>query len=223
MTVENRTLSQLRDAAEQRAEDAEYRAEEFKDQIRAIEFERNTMRADAVSARQQCSALEAAARTAKDIRALPMNLQDVIVLIGALHGDRIVFTNEAIQSSKSAAIDEASNGVDVAWKLLHSMATVLHDLAFGDTEAGDICAQFRTASGGFEMSMSEGKLTKANARLVSSRIVTYDGKDWDITPHAKSDKPKYLRVHFALDHDKRRVIVGHCGDHLETAGTRRNG
>lgn len=111
--------------------------------------------------------------------------------------------------------------MDIAWKLLHSLATVLPDLMFSDNQAGDISAQFKTATG-FEMSMSEGKLTKANARLVSSRVVSFDGKQWDITPHAKSDKSKHLRVHFALDHDKKRVIVGHCGDHLETAGTRRN-
>ena len=50
--------------------------------------------------------------------------------------------------------------------------------------------------------------------------------DVDITPHVKwNNKTQYLRVHFFVEHDEkaetRRIIIGHCGDHLDTYGTKR--
>jgi hypothetical protein len=55
------------------------------------------------------------------------------------------------------------------------------------------------------------------------RRVRYDGQDVDITPHVKwgNRVPKLLRVHFYVDRQKGKLVIGHCGDHLDTYGTRR--
>jgi hypothetical protein len=58
---------------------------------------------------------------------------------------------------------------------------------------------------------------------MAKRRFAHDGKEWDMTPHVKwgNSAPKCLRVYFAVDRDQKRLIVGHCGDHLDTYGTRR--
>jgi hypothetical protein len=38
----------------------------------------------------------------------------------------------------------------------------------------------------------------------------------------RSLSPFSPRVYFAADHDEHRIIIGHCGDHLDTAGTRKS-
>ena len=70
------------------------------------------------------------------------------------------------------------------------------------------------------MALSEGKLTKANSKLMQSRFQDYDGEKIDITPHIKMQTAnKHLRIQFYIHKKRRVVVVGHSGDHLDTAGT----
>jgi hypothetical protein len=71
--------------------------------------------------------------------------------------------------------------------------------------------------------------TTAWALRYSHQDAEFAPRQWTIdvgvVAHIKfgSKAPRLLRIHFALDRDSQRVIVGHCGDHLDTAGTRRRG
>ena len=69
--------------------------------------------------------------------------------------------------------------------------------------------------------MTEGKQTKNDKNLVKLRKLKYMGAEVDITLHVKygSKAPKCLRVHFYADHERQMLVVGHCGDHLDTYGS----
>ena len=43
------------------------------------------------------------------------------------------------------------------------------------------------------------------------------------TPHVKwgNEPPRLLRIHFFVDREQKSLVIGHCGDHLDTYGTRR--
>ena len=101
------------------------------------------------------------------------------------------------------------------------VATVLPRLAF-DESSKDLASEFQRRSG-FELSLTEGKMTKKDQALAGLRKITFEGRQWNVSPHVKygTKPPKCLRVHFALDTDEQRVIVGYCGDHMKTAGTKR--
>jgi hypothetical protein len=226
LTEQLATKSKERDAAEQGAEEAALQAEELRDRLRMTEFERETFRSDAVEAKRRTAALAASVATARSIRELPSTVAGVVALIAKLHGDSIVFAERALEAAKIAALDELGDGAHIAWRHLHAAATVLPRLAFEENvSAGALPTRFREASGGIELSMTEGKATKADAKLVGARTISFDGRSWDIGAHIKfgTKAPRLLRVHFALDRENRRVIIGHCGDHLATAGTRRRG
>ena len=101
------------------------------------------------------------------------------------------------------------------------MALQLHRLHF-DTQSADIERDFRDATG-LELALSEGKLTKQMKQAKRERKRTYRGAEIDITPHVKVDgRPSgRLRIHYHADHENRVIVVGHCGDHLTTAGTQK--
>lgn len=226
LTEQLASRSHEQNAAEQRADEAELEAEDLRDKLRASEYERETYRTDAVEAKRKSASLEASLVTARGIAELPTTVEAVVSVIGQLHGDKIVFTERAITAAKAAALNDAPDGAEIAWRHLHAAATVLPALAFAqNVSAGTLPTKFREASGGLELSMTEGKTTKADAKLVDARAIVLDGRSWDGVAHIKfgSKAPRLLRIHFALDRDSQRVIVGHCGDHLDTAGTRRRG
>jgi len=221
---ERTELLKQKEAGEQLVEEAGLQLEALREQVKSVAYERDAFFAQATSARQEASALAVSVRTARSIEKLPSNLADVIELIERLHAGAIVFTDRAKDSARVAGLNDVPDGVEVAWKCLHGAATVLPRLAFDEqVSAGGLPEKFQHATH-FELTMTEGAATKANSKLLEGRRIQYDGTAWDISPHIKyggRKPPRCLRVHFALDADKKRVIVGHCGDHLETAGTRR--
>jgi hypothetical protein len=51
---------------------------------------------------------------------------------------------------------------------------------------------------------------------------TWKGQEIDITPHVKAEKRgKFFRVYYFTDQSQKVIVVGSCGDHLDTSGTRR--
>jgi hypothetical protein len=186
--------------------------------LRTVQYDRDFQRGQAETEARRARARESALQAIHRLARLPESLVEVVELMELIYGDRIVFTQEARDSARESSFDD----LQVAWSILRHAATTLHGLLFEAAPGGvDLEKEFRARSG-HELAMTEGKLTKQHKKLMSQRKVTWDGKTIDVTPHIKFDrKPKYFRVHFAADHERRLIVVGHCGDHLDTAGTRR--
>jgi hypothetical protein len=154
------------------------------------------------------------------LRTLPSSLREVCRRIEALHPPWIRFADEALASAEKASFED----VGEAWTLLWSIATILAPLYFEYSLTPEqIRAQFEEQSG-FELALTEGRATNRDKKLMARRAISFEEKEYDITPHAKSrDGNRFLRVHYGIDRESRRLIIGHCGDHLDTAGTRRRG
>lgn len=105
--------------------------------------------------------------------------------------------------------------------MLYDLAQTGHRLLLND-QGGDIEREFNNSSR-FELAMTEGKTTKGDAELMKKRDLVFDNKKFSMAPHLKhqSKTPKLLRVHFAIDNENKRLIVGHCGDHMSNASTRK--
>ena len=104
------------------------------------------------------------------------------------------------------------------------MAHELHPLLLEQDElsAANVAELF-TQKTGFELAWTETKQTKRDNKLMALRRIGYRGQQVDITPHVKwgNKPPKCLRVHFWVDRDGTQLVIGHCGDHLNTYGTHR--
>ncbi len=149
-----------------------------------------------------------------DIPELPRDLVGVMDLIEVLYGDRIIFAPEARRSAASAAFQDPA----VGWRVLRAMATTLYDLY--QDRVPNIEREFRDRTG-LEIALGETSETRKDRELRRLRTMEMAGRTFDISPHVKFGvrEPRLLRVHYAVHRGV--ILVGHCGDHLETAGTRR--
>lgn len=206
------------------ARDEIAQVEELKARLQAASAEREKLRqtqltraASDEQAVQQQAAIQA-------LRELPETLPAILDLIARLFPARVRVTTRASKSAEEAAIERARDG-RLGWPLLHALATTLHDLVFAEPPISDIETAFQQQTG-IEVAFTETKQTNRNDRMMGLRRDVDDrGEPIDITPHLKlgSRPPRQLRVHFAIDRERRLLIIGHCGDHLETFGTQRNG
>ena len=131
-------------------------------------------------------------------------------------GDRLVILDRAVDSARGFRGDAGE-----MFACLTAMYQLLWPMRFGD--GGDVTideGEFQSRSG-FELTFHESKQTNRNPRLARQRQVEYHGKTYDISPHVKGGDKKrgFLRVHFFFDADERTVVIGHCGNHMETDGT----
>jgi len=160
--------------------------------------------------------LERQSSSLQNLKSLPLTLEDTLRTVCALHGDTLEYLEEAAESAREASF----NNIAIAWKLLWSLAEELHPMLFNENiPFSDTAYKNRT---GFNLAMSEGAQTQRDAKLMRLRQRTYRGNDIDITPHVGwGTGNDCLRVHFAIDQASQKLIIGHCGNHLDNWTTRK--
>ena len=150
------------------------------------------------------------------------SLSDAVDLVAGLFPGRIAFSDEARQSAADAGFNSLKTARSAATRLLWHLATTMYDLYFVDG-AADYEREFKERTG-IEFSAQERRATNRKKQSQRARTLRFEGKTYDITPHLKlgSDPKTGLRVHFAVDNGPpKRIVVGHVGDHLVTAGTQK--
>jgi hypothetical protein len=152
------------------------------------------------------------------IKQLPRTLSEAVEVIAAIYPQRIAFTDRAVRSAREADFDDVST----AWRGLWAMATTLYDVLF-EQNGGNKQKAFHDRSG-FELAMTEGKQTNQDKRLKALRKDSFMGCEIDITAHVKLDRDS-TRAYFRAfqQNGTKLIVVGHIGNHLDTAGTRRRG
>lgn len=99
---------------------------------------------------------------------------------------------------------------------------VLYDMAFNEVDyEGEFSQAFQNETG-FELALKEGGQTKKNGKMMDKRSVEFDGKEYGMQMHVKGRNPKIgFRLYCEPDKERGIIVIGHCGHHLETAGTAR--
>lgn len=150
---------------------------------------------------------------------IPSTLSDLLDFVEGIWPSRIVVLDEARSSAQSFNGD-----LNEEWQIIRSVATVLWSLYFDDDVMScDVASEYKVKAG-YELALTEKKQTKADQKKMSERRRWYKGAEIDITPHikGKNKNPKLaFRLHYYVDRDDRKIVVGHCGAHLTTSGTRR--
>ena len=192
------------------------------DSVARQEYELELARASVAEARAQVRAQKSALQAVLGLSAWPESAHDVAALAVKVSGERLVFTNEAVRSLQKSEFATCADAAPVIWRCLRAMATDLHELLMEDLPAQQVADTFKNRTK-FDLTWTESKETKRDNRLMAKRRLMHEGVELDITPHVKwgNTAPRLLRVHFCVDRDLKRLIIGHSGDHLDTYGTRR--
>ncbi len=208
--------------AKEELEGESSRRKDLDDTVARLEFEIDQARTASTEARKESAAHRAAPEDVLSLDALPEEAVGVATLAARLSGGRVVLSEAALASLKKSEFSEGNEANSVVWRCLRAMDRELFELVMSDMPAIQVSETFESRTR-FGLTWTESKETKRDNRLMAKRRFVHDGKEWDMTPHVKwgTTAPKCLRIHFAVDRDAKRVIVGHCGDHLDTYGTRR--
>ena len=185
------------------------------DIIRRVEYDSGQFKTRCETAESQAQGIADAMRS---LHKIPESIAEVVSLIEKIHGARMVFTDRAKKSAEAADF----NDINEAWRCLWAVATILHELQFPQNgTVGNLEKDF-LAKSGFELSLRETGSTQADKKLVALRKDSWKGQEIDITPHVKAEKRgKSFRVYYWPDQSRKLIVVGSCGDHLDTSGTRR--
>jgi hypothetical protein len=211
---ENQSLNNANAQLEKDKIGLEDRVEEFGDEIRRLEYEKDSLKANLAQVGSPPDERDLKVIRQR-LKRLPNSLPEVVDLIREIHPARIAFTERAIKSASERDFSD----VHTAWRVLWAMATTLYDMFF-EQHVNNIPRAFREQSG-FELAMTEGKLTNQDKKLTAWRNDVFEGQKIDITPHVKFDKDT-TRAYFCpfRANGTKRIVVGHIG-HFDTAGTRR--
>lgn len=200
-----------------RITDLEDQVEDLQEENRRLQFQQSRALTRAQEAESVKSALAARAALIDNLDRLPNSLPDVVDLIQRAYPDRIFFTEKARDSARKARLQD----INLAFECLRAMATTLHDLHFGrKLPLREACREFRNSTG-FELAVGESEGTRAKKRLAAKRKDFYKGQQIDISPHVKhgNTSGNILRVHYYAHPGDRVLVIGHCGDHLDTVKT----
>lgn len=190
--------------------------DEMDDKVDRLEYESAMHKQRADFADDLDAKSRAQVDAVRNLTVFPKTLSDIVELISDIYSDRLCFTERAVKSASGYQIE-----VGVAWECLRSMATVLYDLYFNqDLTVREISQAFRSKTG-YEVGLFDSETTKNNTRLALLRQDTFEDEKIDISTHVKhrTKKPNLLRVHFHVHREKKLLIIGHCGDHLDTIRT----
>ena len=226
---DNEALAEKLQATQQDLDQAETERDlmqaDMEERVGSAEHEMKNWRGRALEAEKKAGQLAKVESLLGDMSELPESVPEVIDWMARGFPGRIIFTEGAQKAAKRASINSAGE-IATVWRCLHAMATVLWEMHFGDGasggNAGTLTKQFQDKTG-FELTFTESGVTKADKKLMSLRLVEFDGEKIDITPHVKigTKPPNILRVHYHAHQKKKLLVVGHCGDHLDTYGTRK--
>lgn len=239
MTREAREMNERLEEQEQLIELYEEENERVMRQNRALEermrelesdkSQLETLRYRLVEAQGRADEKAAEAARLKDeatalekIDHFPTSLVEELELTGHLWPERVAVLPEAVRSAAAYKYCD----LDEEWRILRAVATVLWDIYFGDGDSSDIDEEFKRRTG-FTHTLRESGATNASPALVKLRRRSYKGSEIDITPHIKgsgrrdSSKLHPFRLHYQADAEGKKIVIGHCGEHLDTAGTPR--
>jgi hypothetical protein len=139
------------------------------------------------------------------------SLEQVLVIVGALYSDRVVILDTAYSSARDSDRGGFQHG-DKALDMLKALADdYWSDLVAGK---GDQQAKSRFGKNGFAAKEAETLSAEGRKR----RTFRYQEQDMVMEKHLKYGvKDSYaetLRVHFEWLPKDRKIVIGHCGKHL---------
>ncbi|MGN1360244.1 MAG: hypothetical protein ACI4X9_07325, partial [Kiritimatiellia bacterium] len=132
--------------------------------------------------------------------------------------NHLAFSKEAWKQAPKSK-DRALPGR--ALEMLIALNEVLWSILF-EQPGVDVEKAFK-AKTPFEYAHGEGKQTKRDSRLASQRRFGFEGREWEMWSHIKygTKTGKLLRIHFAIDNEAKRLIVGYIGNHMDNYTTQK--
>ena len=136
--------------------------------------------------------------------------------------DRLAFTAKFERSLRNFEPNEPAL-FGAVYDAIKSMHENLWSGKF-ETNAPNFLLQFRDSSG-FQLALTENKLTKEKPGLRALRQDTYNGEEFKAWAHLKhGNRPgEQFRLHFEFFEESKKIVLSWIGDHMPTSSSGKNG
>jgi len=139
------------------------------------------------------------------------SLTEALALIGLLFPDRVVILDSASKSARDA------DGFQHPRRAFGLLATLCGDY-WDALAAGKSDAEARGVLGN-AFSARESETVEKNRKARALRTFTYKGNEIEMMMHlrigVKPSRHEAWRCHFEWDATDKRIVIGHCGEHLD--------
>ena len=194
----------------------------------ALEEENTGLRKELVNKQDQIAQMEGRYQEAKGIlgvldelraiSAMPETREDVVQYFRKVYRDRIDFTERGLNTAAKCDLKPAN-----LWTVLYAVANGLVDLF--RNSSGNCSEKDVQECTGYRVSFGEGSMTRENSDMMRLREDIYEGKVISVEPHLKlrsgKEEKENQRLHFWYDKDRRRIVIGYLGEHLDSVSGRR--
>lgn len=200
--------------AEARVVELEREIEEIRSQERAEAMQIDTWKGEAERLSDQLRQAQASSN-AVDSMMLPSNCAESLALAESLWSDRLVITDAARKSAK----DFVNGDFREMFTHLQALAVVLWPIVF-EEKVTNPQEEFQNRSS-VEMTFKTNRRVK-ESMFDDEYMIEYKGERVRMDPHTKGKNKRRgyaLRVHFFFDHEDKKIVIGHAGDHLRTTLT----
>ncbi|WP_231362272.1 MULTISPECIES: hypothetical protein [unclassified Thioalkalivibrio] len=142
------------------------------------------------------------------------NPEECLELIREIYPERVAVLPSAIESAREVR-NFAQNR-----RLLDMLRRLVTDYLSAFTQGGDTAA--RSIFTNNEFAARESDTVTNNKQYLAYRRFDFDGREIEMLKHLKvgvaDDPTSTIRVHFEIDQEATRVLIGHCGKHLPLPG-----
>ena len=206
--------SEKREAAERRCIELRDEINQLKTENYNLGFQRDTYKERA----DQVDEVKTAVQNVRGVSEYPNTPQAIARYFETIYPERIAFTERAYRS-----MGECGTKNDVLWDVFYHVANNLFDLLKGNRATA--YSEFKNQTG-WEIARGEGSQTHNDSKLMRQYTDVYEDQIIDIEAHIKSGNresdPKFVRIYFAYDPSiSDKVIIGHCGKHLDNYSTKK--
>ncbi len=206
---------------EQKIHDLEGHAKYLQEQIGKIDDEKRTLRHEYDSLKVSLlhsnfdprgeDIPDSVSDTLLNIVAESLTLSQSLAVISAIFPNRVLVLDTARKSANDSNVfRDRKKAFELLWKLATEYWSMLVS-GRGDCDARAVFSDAYSAK--------ESETVEHNQRARRLRTFTYYGKEIEMMKHLKigmkHSVAETLRIHFAWDAEGRRVVIGHCGAHLD--------
>ena len=205
----------------ERRELAEQNARAYKDDLEREKSYNYNLQVQLEALREtaeQTKLIESASKEIRGITEYPNTPQAIAKYFEKVYPDRIAFTERAYRSMVDCVTKN-----DYLWEVFYHIVIDLYDLLHDNP--AQAFKEFSEQTG-WDCSRGQGKMTRVDKDLMRQYIDHYNGQEINIEAHIKNgnkdNDPKSVRIYFAYDPQVTdKIIIGHCGKHLDNYSTRK--
>ena len=214
----DKRLAQVAETEEQVLEDMvtlEEQLQTAQDEADVYAAEVDDLSEQLFNAKAQAEALKAAVDASTgtkadfSLEAWPPSAQSIVKLFLAAYPDRFDLTEAAW-----GTLEDCTANADILWNALNDLVQVAWPLY--DAGVADVEREFANRSR-FELAKTEGKMTKADPKLVAGYDDDYHGVTYSCMAHiingVKESDGKFIRIYFCYVREEGKIVVSHIGKH----------